>query len=59
MPKRDGTGPEGKGPGTGGKKGDCTPEEMKDSVNWKLFGKRRKGNGRGPKDGTGRRNRGK
>jgi hypothetical protein len=60
MPNRDKTGPSGKGAGTGRKEGLCTPEEMKDSVNFKIFGGRRrsgkglgKGLGRGPKDGTG------
>lgn len=58
---RDGKGPEGKGPKTGRGKGLCdTPKGMEDSVNFKLFGKRKrsgkgqgKGLGRGPKDGSG------
>lgn len=60
MPLRDKTGPEGKGPKTGRGQGLCTPDGMEDSVNYKIFGGRRrsgkglgKGLRRGPKDGSG------
>jgi len=59
MPNRDRKGPEGKGPLTGRGEGDCTSDEELDKTFARIRRGRKKGTGRGPKDGTGNRNRGK
>ena len=53
MPNKDKTGPQGKGPMTGGGRGGCSPEDMKQLKNMGYFNKGPKSSGR-PFDGRGR-----
>ena len=54
MPRGDKTGPNGEGSGTGGRRGDCTPEEIKKGKSWKILVKDKRRKKRiGSKDGSG------